>query len=146
MNTHHIMLGLKRIECFCLAAKAATAFYLSECVANRTTLTPGITPKDVRDCHRELEDTHLVRLFASFENSLRAFWFGPMGKTTHPQVKAIMNKVAARQFVRGDVLSKAHAVREYRNAVVHGGSALPVTLAEARSYLCTYLSNLPREW
>lgn len=32
------------------------------------------------------------------------------------------------------------------NTLVHGGDRWSVTLAEARSHLCQFLSNLPREW
>ena len=54
--------------------------------------------------------------------------------------------------IQADVLRNAHCVREYRNLLVHGDPVKgvcpggPISLAEARKYLCHYLSNLPRQW
>lgn len=47
-----------------------------------------------------------------------------------------------------DLVQNVHAVREYRNTLVHIGapSVPPVTLAECGRYLRAFLSELPREW
>jgi hypothetical protein len=57
-----------------------------------------------------------------------------------------MDRVALRCNIPVDRLVQAQVVREFRNTLVHGGSGESVTLGDARSYLCKFLSNLPREW
>lgn len=145
MNPYDVMLNLKRLECHCIAALEAIAYYLKECEANRIAFLPGFRFRDLRDCHDDLERTYLIRLFAQFEIALRDYWEREV-RDTSPRVHDLLESLGGRLFIQYDVVSRAHAVREYRNAIVHGGNAAPVTLAEARSYLCTYLSNLPRHY
>ena len=145
MNTYEALLKLKALESHCLAAKEATSYYLRECESNRIEFLPGFQIRDMRDCHDNLEDTYIVRLFAEFEVTLRNFWELHV-RRSKPTVFRLLESLGSRFFVQSDVLQRAHAVREYRNTIIHGGEASQVTLSEARSYLCTFMSILPREF
>lgn len=102
--------------------------------------------RDIRDCHDDLEDTYLVRVFALFETALRRYWRQGLGRNSRPSAKDLLNSIASNCSMTSTVLERTQSVREYRNKLVHEGDAPPVTLAEARGHLCTYLSNLPRYW
>lgn len=148
MNTFTALQNLKALESHCYAAKEATAHYLQECESNRIEFLPGFQIRDVRDCHDNLEDTYILRLFAEFEVTLRTYWSRAVKrqKPTKPPVSRLLDSLGSRLYVLQDDLNRAHAVRAYRNTIIHGGEASPVTLSEARSYLCTFMSNLPREF
>jgi len=142
------MLSIKHCESMCLAGRFATGYVHTICQRD-----PGLIPRgnafsiqSVRDCHDDLEDTYFIRLFAVFEWILRDFWRRSVRRRSEPHVQDLINGVAARCYVRADSLERAHVVRERRNALVHGGEAAAVTLSEARSHLCIFLRDLPREW
>ena len=148
MTTYDRMLELKSYDQMCRAALAATAYFEKACLADPANIPTGATfrVRDIRDCHESLEKTYLVMTFARFEGALRDYWRMGCGKHTHPLARILLETIAARCNMHADALKLAHAVRDYRNSIVHGGEAPPVTLAEARSYLCTFLSHLPRQW
>jgi hypothetical protein len=106
----------------------------------------GFTISDIWDCSQDLEKTYLIRVFAEFEVTLRDLWRNCARRRTKPPVETLVNKIASHYYVRTDVLNRAHAVREYRNSLIHGGLAIPVTLGAARKYLCEFLGHLPRQW
>jgi hypothetical protein len=108
----------------------------------------GLNQADLREFARNLEGTFLVHLFATFEAGLRDAWANCFKQTTHPPMRDLLVAVAARRAVPEDDLKNAHAVRDYRNSLVHeGGEASePVPLAVARKYLCTFFSWLPKDW
>jgi hypothetical protein len=148
MNIRDTMNHIKDCVDRCTAGKVATAHYLTLCQTD-----PNLVPKRnvfpiraIRDCHDDLENTYLVRTFAVFEATLRDYWRRVMRRRTHPPARVIMNSIAARRRVQADVLDRAHAVRDFRNSLVHGGVAAPVTLPQARNYVNRFLANLPPEW
>jgi hypothetical protein len=106
----------------------------------------AVMPADVRRCLDNLENTYLVRLFAVFEESLREVWAAAFAKTTYPKTKQLLDGCAARQHVRHDDLINAHQVRDYRNAIVHGGQALQITLPQSRAFLCAFFGWMPKHW
>lgn len=147
MKTSEIMQRLKRCESMCLAGKAATQHFLKAYQQDQSHFANApFRIRDIRDCHEDLDTTYLIRIFALFETALRDFWSSSMNRPTHPRAQHLLNTVAARQNMPVVVLDHAHAVREYRNSLLHGALAPTVTLAEARSYLCTFLADLPRDW
>ncbi len=85
-------------------------------------------------------------MFVIFEVTLREFWDRAARRRSHPPVNRLMDRIALRCNVAIDHLERAHSVRSFRNTLIHGGASESVTLADARSYLCRFLSNLPREW
>jgi hypothetical protein len=101
--------------------------------------------RDIRAAADHLEVTNVMRLFAEFEKSLRSFWITE--KETEPPMKDLLNGVASRSLVPADLLQEAHAIRDYRNALVHDGhDTHPFTIAEVRRCLCIFLSYLPPSW
>lgn len=148
MNTHEIIRQIRSCESMCAAGKAATAHFLEVCQTDPSHI-PRVARfrlRDIRDCHNDLEQTYLIRMFAVFEVTLREFWAHVDGKRSHPTVTRLMDRIAVRCRIPVGHLVLAHIVREFRNTLVHGGRSRSVTLDEARSHLCRFLSSLPREW
>jgi len=148
MKTHEIIEQIRSCESMCEAGKAATAHFWEVCLSDPTRIpaTGNFRMRDIRACHDDLERTYLVRMFAIFEMILREFWQRVARKRSHPPVNQLLDRIAVRCHVSIEHLARAHSVREFRNALVHGGRGEPVTLGDARSYLCRFLSNLPRQW
>jgi hypothetical protein len=67
---------------------------------------------------------------------------------THPPMKDLLDSIAVQRGIPQDWLDDAHEVREFRNGFVHEGEGeeISLTLVEARSRLCRYLSRLPEDW
>jgi len=102
--------------------------------------------KDLRDAFENLEGTYLIRLFAEFETGLRLYWITI--KRTHPRTKDLINGSAASRRASPELVTAIHAIREYRNLLVHQRRVAisPVGLATARSACCQFLSRLPESW
>jgi hypothetical protein len=129
------------------AAQAAVAYFYGVCQSNPTHVGKDFQVRDIRDCALDLEDTYLVRAFAVFEITLRDYWAKRMRRQTHPKAEHLLKGVAARCHHPSEDLGRAHAVRDYRNWLLHGGvKPEMVTMAEARSSMCKFLSQLPRTW
>jgi hypothetical protein len=108
----------------------------------------GWRSRDARNLEDNLEGTFLLRLYAEFEAGLRDVWKSYFGRDTHPPMKDLLVAIA-NQRIPQDWLEDADAVREYRNALVHEGDTTDieaVSLAEARSRLCRFFSQLPKDW
>ncbi|MCX7044654.1 MAG: hypothetical protein NTX50_04085 [Candidatus Sumerlaeota bacterium] len=134
-------------EQMCNAGMVATAYYFSLCQTQPELLDKSLCRiKDFQDCHQDLETTYLIRIFAEFEATLRDYWENACSRQKRPIMEMLMNRIISRCQVWPAVAEKAHMVREYRNSLMHGGAAAPVTLSEARSYLCQFLSHLPYTW
>jgi hypothetical protein len=114
------------------------------------------SPTDQGDLVRtagNLEPTYLVRLWAEFETALRSYRRDYTGRPDD-QIRAIdlINWTAALKQGRTVSLASrelVHAVREYRNSLVHERNAPAPTVAidEARSRLNGLLAaKLPRTW
>lgn len=137
---------LKQVVNQAQAAAEALRHYQGACESGQADLPSALRLSDLRSCLEDVEGTYLIRLFASFEATLRRYWSGPLGRKTRPQAKHLVDRVAAHRKMPHDVLTAADRARSFRNALVHGGVAPPMTLAEARRALCVYLSYLPRDW
>ena len=108
-----------------------------------------IRPSHVRDAAANLEDTYLLRLFAEFESTLRNYWASirPSPRVRRTRIEILINRVAAWQDIPDLIIDHVHAVREYRNHLVHRGGGVPaVTLAESKSVLARFISFLPLQW
>lgn len=146
---HEVMAALSRVVAEHDAARKAVA-YLLDRVARDPSLLRANDPTrdDLRMCLRNLERTYLVRLFALFEETLRDIW-PTLGKKSQPKTTDLLDGCAARRKLPAattNVLSDAHAVREFRNSIVHGAPAPVVSLAEAKSRLCKFLGWMPVSW
>lgn len=114
---------------------------------------PSILPRDLKLRQIEhaavlLEGTYIIRLFAGFETALRVFFRKERRRPPPSRTRDLLETVAAIQRIPPQLLRNAHAVREYRNFLVHERErdADPMTMAEARGRLCVYISFLPRDW
>lgn len=102
-------------------------------------------------CQRNLEATYVVRLFAEFEASLRAYWrdFRKRGSWNTVGAETLIGSVAAYHVVPEDAVLLTNEVRRLRNAFVHqlGRAGLSVlSLTECASHLRRFLSFLPMRW
>lgn len=101
---------------------------------------------DVDACHSALEDTYLVRLYATFENAARAQWIVLRGKETHPTMQVVIERLAARLSIPSDQSANAHRVRKRRNAIVHGGQSESLSLRQSLSFLNHFISFFPPDY
>jgi len=85
-------------------------------------------------------------LFAEYETGLRLFW--KTIRDTEPLTQDLLNGITARRGIPQGRVASAHAVREYRNALVHvrEEEVDPIPIAEAREYLCRFFAYLPPTW
>jgi hypothetical protein len=148
MKTDDIITQIRSCESMCEAGRAATAHFFKVCRSDPSPIPPlgNFRVRDIRACHDDLERAYLVRMFAIFETTLREFWVRVAQRRSHPTVNRLMDRVALRCNTSVDQLAHAHSVRAFRNVLIHGGGSEFVTLGDARSFLCSFLSSLPREW
>ena len=108
----------------------------------------GLGRQDFVEFAENREATYLVRIFAEFENGLREAWVNAFSETSHPKMMDLIQALASRCRIPNDRLVDAQRVRVYRNSIVHDESeiAFPITLGEARRFLCRFFSFLPPNW
>lgn len=138
---------IKSYENMFYAGRGATAYYHKVCLLDPNLLPrdTSVRVRDILDCHEDLEYTYLIRIFAVFERTIRQYYVENI-RNRHPHVKYVLDRVASNCYVPSDVLERVHKVREFRNFLVRGGETIALTFSEARSYLCRFLYNLPRDW
>jgi len=147
MKRRDCFASIESLEKMCYAGKAATSYYFKVCQDN-----PGVLgrlsfrPRDIRDCHEDLESTYTVRVFAEFESQLRGCWRDYFNRQKRTPTEVLVDRVADRCSMPVAVVNNVHVVREYRNTLIHGGSGVPLTLTDARKYLLKYLGDLPKDW
>jgi hypothetical protein len=138
---------IKAVERDYSAARFAIDRLLESARSDQTILRRVLHLRDLTQAWSRLEATYFIRLFAVFESGLRHFWQvqrpGRMPRTEH-----LLDRVAAARGIPNDYLVSAHAVRRYRNSLVHeqAEEMEPILLATARGRLCTFFSRLPRTW
>ncbi len=111
-------------------------------------LVGDLRAREIERTAEHLEGTYIVRLFAEFETSLRIFLRRARRRPPPSRTRDLLDSVAAMRTIPPHLLRDAHAVREYRNVLVHEREAdvAPLTLAQVRGRLCVYFSFLPRDW
>ncbi len=68
---------------------------------------------------------------------------------SNPRMAELLDSIAGRRGIPDEQRTNAHAVREYRNSLVHereDDDIAAIPLATARGHLCRFFSFLPREW
>lgn len=138
---------IKSVEREYVAARLALERLDQHTRDNPAVLRLDIRLRDVVTCSDGLEGTYLLRLFAEFEialrHCLRAF------KVKVPKnAKQLINKVRNKILIPNDDADRVHAVRDYRNFLIHD-DATPVTavsMREATRSLGTFLAWLQRYW
>lgn len=104
-------------------------------------------PRDLVSAVEKVEGTYITRMFAEFETAIRSYWRTIKPKTRTP-VEVMLNRVADRLTIPAKVKDGVHAVREYRNHLIHerDHAVEPVAISDARHWLATYLARLPKQW
>lgn len=105
----------------------------------------------LRDAHKNLEGTYIIRLFAAFEAALRSY---DRARHEDPgrnsRASAMIDEIGGRRGrgIPTRVRQGAHEVRRVRNYWAHESDAGPgpMTVDEARARLQSFLSELPEEW
>jgi hypothetical protein len=129
-----------------LTARKAVDDFVAALKLGDAELPPNTKERDVNAMSENLEGTYLIRLFAAFESGLRSYW--ATFKDTTPPSKDLIDSIAGRRGVPDDTREDVHAVREYRNSLVHENEVetSPVEIGESRSRLCTFFARLPDQW
>lgn len=111
-------------------------------------LVDDLTPRDIRHAAERLEGTYVIRLFAVYEAGLRQFWSTARGPVPPSRTRDLLDGVAATRSIPHQQRIDAHAVREFRNTLVHvrDEAAAPIVIRDARGALCRFLSFLPPLW
>ena len=106
----------------------------------------GISQSELVRCRNKLEINYILRLFSEFEASVRSYWASEV-RRTRPTMKILMDRVADRLRMSPSHLAAAHAIREYRNDVIHQNpGSLAHTFGECARALGIYLNWLPQNW
>src|SRR5436309_559311 len=109
--------GIKSIERDYLVTRLALDRLLHEARRDPTVLSGKLKVQDIAKASGRLEGTCLIRLFAEFETGLRLYW--ATIRETEPPTQHLLDGIAARREIPAGRLADVHAVREYRNALVH---------------------------
>lgn len=105
-----------------------------------------VQPSDLMLAQDHVEATYIVRLYAQFESGLRSFWASL--RSSSPPSRDLIDGVAAIRTVPAHIADNAHAVRRFRNTLVHElDQEIPaVTIQAVRKSLSVFFARLPREW
>jgi hypothetical protein len=139
---------IKAVEREYDAARFSVDLALEQVKDDPTLLTGSLRVREIERTSELLEGTYLVRLFAEFESGVRLFFRLARRRRPPSKTEDLLNSVASRLHIPYEQLKNAHKVRDYRNELVHElyEDSQPMTIAEARGYLCYYFSFLPRNW
>jgi hypothetical protein len=137
---------IKSIERDYSATRLALDRLLAEARRDPAILARNLKVRDIARASGRLEGTYLIRLFAEFETGLRLYW--ATIRDTEPPAQHLLDGIATRRDIPPGRLADAHAVREYRNSLVHerDEGIAPMSIAEARGSLCRFFAFLPPTW
>lgn len=143
---HECIRRIKAISGEFIAASFAVERLLTECTRDPTRLIDEVPLSALRTTRSNLPGTYLIRIFAEFESALRDYWLTL--RPTRPQTRILLDRIAAMQRVSFLTLANAHAVREFRNSLVHerDNPSTPLPLSEATRHLVLFFSHLPPTW
>jgi hypothetical protein len=101
----------------------------------------------IRSLEQELHDIYFVRMFASFESSLRHYWRTDV-RNTKPFTMVLIASIAGRRGVPDDTRDAVQEIREFRNHLIHAEHEANkrFTIEDASRHLNTYLARLPLQW
>jgi hypothetical protein len=106
----------------------------------------ALRPREIVAASDNLDGTYVIRLLAEFETGVRQYW--AVTRSSEPRLADLLNGLAAERRIPHARLENVHAVREYRNALVHERDdeveIIPIPMA--RSHLCHFFSFLPPQW
>jgi hypothetical protein len=137
---------IKAVERQYAAVRLAASRLLDAGRRDPTILKGNVEYRHIVEADRDLEGTYIIRLFAEFETGLRHFW--DSARDTNPRTRDLLEGVAAMRVIPDEQKDAAHAVREYRNSLVHEREeeVERIPIAVARGHLCRFFSFLPPQW
>ena len=146
-NRDDWLIRIKAAERDYAAARFAIERLLELARSDQTILRRVLDFQELAQAGSRLEATYFIRLFAVFESGLRDFWRAQKPRRM-PRMEHLLERVASARGIPNQILVNAHAVRRYRNSLVHEQSEeiQPIPLATARGDLCTFFSRLPPNW
>ncbi|WP_165232136.1 hypothetical protein [Aquisphaera insulae] len=141
------MRRIKDVERECQTIRWGTDRLLSAVSDDPSLLRGHIKQRDIRAASANLEGTFLVRIFSEFETALQQFIRD--SRLRRPRTaESMVNRVRAEGSIPLAETDAVHRVREYRNTLVHqrANPAPAVTIRQATSALCTFLSRVQGIW
>ncbi|HEY7423558.1 MAG TPA: hypothetical protein VH682_04880 [Gemmataceae bacterium] len=138
---------IKSVEKEYNATRFATDRLLAETRGDPGILKAAVEIGHITNASKRLEGTYIIRLFAEFETGLKAFLRST--KTKIPgKAEKLLDRVASKVRMPDELLKNAHAVRAYRNLLVHDREEelTPIAIRKATSHLCTFFGRLPMTW
>jgi hypothetical protein len=137
---------IKAVEREFSAIRLATNKFLEAARRDPLVLRGDVEPRDLERASDTLESTYLMRMFSEFETGLRLYWVAI--RNTQPPMRDLLDGLAAQRAIPDDTHKDAHAVREYRNSLVHEreDDVEPIPISTARGHLCRFFSFLPLQW
>ncbi|MBV8557715.1 MAG: hypothetical protein JO116_19295 [Planctomycetaceae bacterium] len=139
---------IKAVEREHAAVRFATNRLLEEAEHDPTVIKINVSLREIRNASGRLEGTYVVRLFAEFESGLRSCWSAVRGTDPPSRAVDLVNGTAARHAIPHDYIENVHAVRNYRNDLVHERVEVgePISIAKARGDVCRFFGFLPPDW
>jgi hypothetical protein len=139
---------IKAVEREHSATRFATDQLLAAAALDPNVLQGDLALRDLRRASEGLEGTYLIRLFAEFETGLRLFWAAARQTEPPTRTRDLLDGIAATRRIPHEQLQNAHAVREYRNSLVHARreATESVPIPKARGHLCRFIAFLPPYW
>ncbi|HUY32188.1 MAG TPA: hypothetical protein VMV69_05360 [Pirellulales bacterium] len=139
--------SIKAVEREYWAVRIAVERLVESAARDPNVLGTGPKPRDLVSADENLEGTYLIRMFAKFETGVRSYW-RTLKPRSRASVEILVDRVADKRSIPIDVTQGVHAVRQYRNRLVHerDQAVEHITIADARSRLATYLARLPLMW
>lgn len=139
---------IKAAERDCRVVDAAILHYRPAVRSGKAKMPAESSPRDLDAIADHVEATYLIWMWASFETALRSYH---EARTGDDRIRAVdlINWAASlgqKLSIPNDIQALVHEVRNYRNTLIHGGSAPPVSIEQARRRLNTMLHCLPMRW
>ena len=143
---HEWLTRIKAVEREHRAIRQATDRFKKAARHDPSALKGDLRYRDLDHASDNLDGTYIIRLFAEFETGLRQYWDRARG--THPPTRDLLEGLVAMRGIPDEQREQAHAVREYRNSLVHEREEESVVMPvdAARGHLCRFLSFLPPQW
>ena len=137
---------IKAVELEYKAMRQAADRFLRHSKDDPTILRKDLRHRMIVEASRKLEGTYVIRLFAEFETGVRKYW--ATIKSTYPRTQVLLDRLASHRKIDAEITKAVHLVRDFRNSLVHERKERPspVSLEDARGYLCTFFAYLPEEW
>jgi hypothetical protein len=146
-SRHDWLSRIKAVEREHTAVRQAADYFREAAANDPRVLHEDLRHRDIVAASANLEGTYVIRLFAEFETGARQYWNATWN--TEPPTVDLLNGLGARCGIPDEQVENAHAVRKYRNTLVHerdddGVEVLAIPVA--RGHLCRFFSFLPVQW